>query len=92
MINNNIECKESKIWELVAEIDRLNKENEKLKVENVQLRIEKDEWKFNCELLHNMLQKENQTKEFLNNDNEGGYTNEQFDNIEQAYAEYGYTC
>lgn len=51
-MNSSItDCKETKIWELMAEIDRLKQENIELKIDN--------------NLLHNMIENQNNNKEFL---------------------------
>jgi uncharacterized protein (UPF0218 family) len=52
MINNTIpECTEKTIWELMTEIERLKQENMELKIDN--------------ELLHNIIESQNDKKEFL---------------------------
>jgi hypothetical protein len=51
MINNTLECTEKTMWKLMSEIERLKQENMELKIDNA--------------LLHNMIESQNDKKEFL---------------------------
>lgn len=64
------ECKEYTIFELMGEISKLKQENMQLKA--------------NIKMLHNKSNEKNNTN--LNNNNEGGWTEEEFDIVAKEYA------
>ena len=72
------------ILEMMAELD-------KLRLENQQLTKERDDFKEGFMILHNIIeeQKQNDNKEFLNND-EGGYTEDEYLALAKGYADFGY--
>jgi hypothetical protein len=70
-----IECTESVVWELMAEINRLKLENQGLKDNN--------------ELLHNMLKNQTELEMLKNNDDEddeGGWSEEDTLFMTEVYA------
>jgi hypothetical protein len=70
--------------EIMAEINKLKQENE-------QLTSEKDYWKRNYIELHNKITNEEYIGlETQNQHNEGGYTDQEFDELAKAYADFGY--
>lgn len=73
-IINKPQCQEAKIWELMNEISRLRQENEQLIVEKIELKEENEMLRFNNELLHNRLEQKYEE----NDNNEGGWTEEEF--------------
>ena len=78
MINNDVktECTEKTIWKLMAEIERLNKENENLRIENVQIKADRDEWKDGFKLLHNMMENQKENATVVDGGNDLSYIDE----------------
>lgn len=68
------------VLELMAEMDNLKKENEDLRIENIELRIDN-------ELLHNMMANRTELEILKNEDNEGGWSEEETVLMAQMYAE-----
>jgi hypothetical protein len=72
----------STVIEMMNKIKMLEQENE-------QLKTERDNWKFNCELLHNKIEQRYEENEKANNNGEGGWTEEAFDIASEGwYKEY----
>ena len=88
MINNDnkTECQENRIWELMAEIRRLNKENERLKIENIQIKADRDEWKDGFKLLHNMMENQEQNETIVDIGLLNEYENGEIEVDYDAYA------
>jgi 1,2-phenylacetyl-CoA epoxidase catalytic subunit len=72
------------ILQMMAEIDRLKQENE-------QLESERNQWRNDYIALHNKVVNEEsitfEDGKLVNNNNEGGWTDEEFDIVANAYAE-----
>lgn len=75
--------------DILMELNRLKLENGVLKADKSELIKENQQLKNNNKALHSMIENKNETKEFLNND-EGGFTEEEFDILAQGYANFGY--
>lgn len=68
------------ILEMMYELDKLKQENEELSKE-------RDDWKEGFTILHNKMEEQKQTATIeISNNGEGGFTPEEFDELEYGYS------
>jgi regulator of replication initiation timing len=84
MINNTCKTENQQltIMDMMAKISSLEQENLQLKAENIELKNDND-------FLHNRLDRKYEENEKVNNNGQGGWTEEEFDIASEGwYKEY----